>query len=280
MYPISNDNLLNVGIEACLAASNVVMDAANLPRVSSKKGKTDLVTETDLLSEKVIKSTIRSEFDDHSIMAEESGKELTQSDYLWIIDPLDGTTNFVHGYPSYGISIGLYHKCKPLLGIVMEMPNVKLYTAVNGGGAFCEGQKITPSDTETLNESLLVTGFGYEHLENWKKNMSLFKHFTDITQGVRRLGAAAIDICHVASGLVDGYWEYDLKQWDMAAGLIIASEAGCRITDIRGKQHQLEIDNVVVTNKLIHDELISESSYYLNCSLNCFSDHRLIILSI
>ena len=94
--------------------------------------------------------------------------------------------------------------------------------------------------------------------------MNLFKHFTDITQGVRRLGAAAIDICHVASGLVDGYWEYDLKQWDMAAGLIIASEAGCRITDIRGKKHQLEVDNVVVTNKLIHNELISESSSYLN----------------
>ena len=264
MSPIKSDNLLNVGIEACLAASNVIMDAANLPRVSSKKGKTALVTETDLLSEKVIKSTIRSEFDDHSIMAEESGKELTQSDYLWIIDPLDGTTNFIHGYPSYGISIGLYHKRKPLLGIVMEMPNVKLYTAVKGGGAFCEGQKITPSKTETLNESLLVTGFGYEHLENWDRNMKLFKHFTDNTQGVRRLGAAAIDICHVASGLADGYWEYDLKQWDMAAGLIIASEAGCRITDIRGKKHQLEFDNVVVTNKHIHDELISESSLYLN----------------
>ena len=146
----------------------------------------------------------------------------------------------------------------------MEMNNVKLFTAVKGGGAFCEGQKITPSKTATLNESLLVTGFGYEHLENWERNMKLFKHFTDITQGVRRLGAAAIDICHVASGLVDGYWEYDLKQWDMAAGLIIASEAGCRITDIRGKQHQLENDNVVVTNKLIHDELISESSSYLN----------------
>ena len=115
-----------------------------------------------------------------------------------------------------------------------------------------------------MNESLLVTGFGYEHLENWDRNMNLFRHFTDITQGVRRLGAAAIDICHVASGLVDGYWEYDLKQWDMAAGLIIASEAGCKITDIRGKQHQLEIDNVVVTNNLIHDELISESSSYLN----------------
>ena len=94
--------------------------------------------------------------------------------------------------------------------------------------------------------------------------MNLFKHFTDITQGVRRLGAAAIDICHVASGLVDGYWEYDLKQWDMAAGLIIASEAGCRITDIRGEKHKLEVDNVVVTNRLIHDELISESSSYLN----------------
>ena len=264
MSHIDNDNLLNVGIEACLAASNVIMDAANLPRISSQKGKTDLVTETDVLSEKVIKSTIRSEFSDHSILAEESGKEITQSKYLWIIDPIDGTTNFVHGYPSYGISIGLYYDNQPLLGIVLEMPNIKLYTAIKGKGAFCEGEKIRPSSTSSLNESLLVTGFGYDHLKNWKKNMELFKHFTDITQGVRRLGAASIDICHAACGIVDGYWEYDLKPWDMAAGIIIASESGCRITDLNGYDHELEGESIVITNNLIHDEFLAESRPYLN----------------
>lgn len=264
MSHINNDNLLNVGIEACLAASNVIIDAASLPRVSSNKGKTDLVTETDVLSEKVIKSTIRSEFSEHSIMAEESGKEITPSKYLWIIDPIDGTTNFVHGYPSYGISIGLYYENKPLLGIVLEMPNLKLYTAIKGQGAYCEGEKIRPSRTTSLNESLLVTGFGYDHLENWKRNMDLFKHFTDITQGVRRLGAASIDICHTACGIVDGYWEYDLKPWDIAAGIIIASESGCRITDLNGSDHELEGESIVITNNLIHDEFLTESSPYLN----------------
>ena len=144
------------------------------------------------------------------------------------------------------------------------MPNVKLYTAIKGYGAFCEGEKIRPSSTTSLNESLLVTGFGYDHLENWKRNMELFKHFTDITQGVRRLGAASIDICHAACGIVDGYWEYDLKPWDMAAGIIIASESGCRITDLNGYDHELEGESIVITNNLIHDEFLAESRPYLN----------------
>lgn len=264
MSPINSDNLLNVGIEACLTASNIIMDAANQPRVTSHKGKTDLVTETDLLAEQVIKSTIRSEFSDHSIMAEESKKEITDSKYLWVIDPLDGTTNFVHNYPSYGISIGLYHNNMPLIGIVLEMPNVKLYTAVKGNGAYCEGAKIKPSATNYLKDSLLVTGFGYDHLDNWHRNMDLFKHFTDITQGVRRLGAASIDICHVACGNVDGYWEYDLKPWDMAAGMIIAKEAGCRVSDLSGIDAKLDGNNLLITNDLIHNEFIKESAPYLN----------------
>ena len=120
MSHIDNDNLLNVGIEACLAASNVIMDASNLPRLSSYKGKTDLVTETDVLSERVIKSTIRSEFSDHSIMAEESGKEITQSKYLWIIDPIDGTTNFLHGIPHFAISIALKSNNEIVAGLIFD----------------------------------------------------------------------------------------------------------------------------------------------------------------
>ena len=264
MSLIDNDYLLNVGIEACLAASNLIMDAADHPRLSKNKGKTDLVTSTDIGSEEIIKSIIRSSFEDHSIFAEESGKEITTSDYLWIIDPLDGTTNFVHGYPSFGISIGIYLNKEPLMGIVLELPNKKLYTAVKNEGAFCEGLKIAPSKTDSLNESLLVTGFGYDHGDNWTLNMDLFKHFTDITQGVRRLGAASIDICHVASGKVDGFWEYDLKPWDTAAGIIIARESGCKITDMKGNDHNLNDDSILITNRRIHNEVIDQASGYLN----------------
>ena len=264
MSPINNDEILNVAVEASLAASNSIMEAVSLPRVSNFKGKTDLVTKTDIESERIIKSIIRSSFKDHSILAEETDNELTDSDYLWIIDPLDGTTNFVHGYPSFAVSIGVYWKNKPLVGMVLEMPNLKLYTAIKGEGAFCEGEKIESSDTKTLDVSLLVTGFGYDHENNWNTNMKLFKHFTDITQGVRRLGAASVDICHVACGKVDGFWEYDLKPWDTAAGILIAQESGCMITDIRGNDFRLESDNILITNRHIHDEFLEQAIAYLN----------------
>ena len=151
MPQINNDEILNVAVEASLAASNSIMEAVSLPRVSNFKGKTDLVTKTDIESERIIKSIIRSSFKDHSILAEETDNELTDSDYLWIIDPLDGTTNFVHGYPSFAVSIGVYWKNKPLVGTVLEMPNLKLYTAIKGEGAFCEGEKIDTSDTKKLD---------------------------------------------------------------------------------------------------------------------------------
>ena len=264
MSPTKNDDYLAVAVEAAIAASHIIMEALEKPRVANHKGKTDLVTETDLHSENIIKSIIRASYPDHDLLAEESEKESSQSDFLWIIDPLDGTTNFVHGYPSFAVSIGVYWKNKPLVGMVLEMPNLKLYTAIKGEGAFCEGEKIESSDTKTLDVSLLVTGFGYDHGNNWNTNMKLFKHFTDITQGVRRLGAASVDICHVACGKVDGFWEYDLKPWDTAAGILIAQESGCMITDIRGNDFRLESDNILITNRYIHDEFLEQAIAYLN----------------
>ena len=160
MSPIKNDDLLNVAVEAALAASNLVMEASDRPRVTSHKGITNLVTETDLNSEKTIKAIIRSFYDDHTILAEETGQDTNISDYLWIIDPLDGTTNFVHGYPSFAVSIGLFYKNEPLIAVVVEMPNMRMYTAIKGKGAWCEGQKIKCSETKQLERSLLVTGFG------------------------------------------------------------------------------------------------------------------------
>jgi myo-inositol-1(or 4)-monophosphatase len=253
-----SDEFLNVAVEAAIAASHIIMEALGKPRVAQFKGKTDLVTETDLLSEKVIKSIIRASFPDHDILAEESKKESSQSDFLWIIDPLDGTSNFVHGYPSFAVSIGLFFQNEPLVAVVMEMPHTKLYSAIKGEGAWCEGQSISCSQAESLNQSLLVTGFGYEHGENWKRNMRLFKHFTDTTHGVRRLGAAAVDLCHVASGKVDGFWEYDLKPWDTAAGILIAREAGCVVSQMDGSDYSIYDNNIMVGNPKIHSRLIRE----------------------
>tara|TARA_B100000029_G_scaffold116620_1_gene109530 strand:+ start:1184 stop:1975 length:792 start_codon:yes stop_codon:yes gene_type:complete len=258
MSPIKNDDLLNVAVEAAIAASHIVMNALEKPRIADHKGKTDLVTETDLLSEKSIKSIIKSFFPDHSFLAEESGIDSSESNYLWIIDPLDGTTNFVHGYPSFAVSIGLFFQNKPLVGVVMEMPNTKLYTAVKDEGAWCEGKEIRCSSIDNLEQSLLVTGFGYDHGELWERNMRLHKHFTDITQGVRRLGAAAIDMCHVASGKVDGFWEFDLSPWDTAAGILIAEEAGCSVTQLDGSKFSIYKNNILVCNPNIHADMVSQ----------------------
>ena len=192
MYPTKNDDYLAVAVEAAIAASHIIMEALEKPRVANHKGKTDLVTETDLHSEKIIKSIIRASYPDHDLLAEESVQESSQSDFLWIIDPLDGTTNFVHGYPCFAVSIGLFFQNKPLIAAVLEMPNTKLYTAIKNEGVWCEGQSFACSQTESIEKSLLLTGFGYDHDELWEMNMSLFKHFTDKSHGVRRFGAAAV----------------------------------------------------------------------------------------
>ena len=257
---LTNKNkLLDVAVEAAIASSNIIMGALENPKEVTLKGKTDLVTSVDKESEDLIKAIIKSSFPDHDFLAEESGKDGRNSDFLWIIDPLDGTTNFVHGYPSFAVSIGLFYQGNPTISVVLEMPHVKLYSAIVSEGAYCEGIRISSSSTSKLIQSLLTTGFGYKHGGLWEKNMKLFKHFTNITQGVRRLGAASIDICHVADGKIDGFWEYDLHPWDTAAGILIAKESGCIISNIEGKPYDINKDkSIVVTNPFINKSFLNE----------------------
>ena len=260
-----SNEILEVAVEASLAASNIIMEAAHNPQISNfKKSRSDLVTSTDLESEKIIKLFINKNFPKHNILAEESDIKDNSSDYLWVIDPLDGTTNFVHGYPSFSVSIGVYYKNQPIVAVVLGMPHFKLYTATINSGAWCEGEKIKSSKTNKLKDSLLVTGFGYQHGDLWEKNMDLFKIFTDKCHGVRRLGSASIDICHVATGQVDGFWEYELSPWDSAAGILIAKEAGCSISQLSGKEYNIFDNNILVTNGIIHKEMLKEFENYLN----------------
>lgn len=237
-------------------SAQIVMDAYNLPKITEYKGKTNLVTKTDRQSENIIISEIHKAFPKHGIIAEESERINAESEYQWIIDPLDGTTNFVHGYPSFGISIGILQNDEIICGIVKELPSNCTYSAIKEEGAFCDGKRIQVSSVNSLEQSLLVTGFGYEHDEKWIMNMELFKQFTDITQGVRRLGAAAIDLCHVASGKVDGFWEFDLKPWDTAAGILIVQEAGGTITKMDGSEYSINQQQLLATNGKIHDQMI------------------------
>ena len=252
---LKND-FLDTALYAAESASKLIEDST-CKSVKTFKSKTNLVTETDLESEKKIKDIIKKRFPDHNILAEESGlNKKNNSKYTWVIDPLDGTTNFVHNFPSYAVSISLIYNNDPIVGVVVEMPFMNTYWATCDSHAYCNGQIINVSNTKKLIHSLLVTGFGYDHDTIWKKNMELFKEFTKRTQGVRRLGAAAIDLCHTAIGISDGFWEYNLNPWDVCAGMLIAKRAGARISKMNGDEYSIYDREILVTNQLIHEEMI------------------------
>jgi myo-inositol-1(or 4)-monophosphatase len=251
--------LYTVACRAVNQAKTIILEAMERPRQVNYKGLTDLVTETDRQSEKVIMTTIQDAFPDHAILAEETGGVGSTSEFLWVVDPLDGTTNFVHGYPSFAVSVGVLHHGQPVVGVVAELPADHLYTAVRGQGAYRDGRRLHVSPIDRLDRALLVTGFGYQHAESWQANMELFKHFTDVTQGVRRLGAAAVDLCHVALGCVDGFWEFDLHPWDTAAGMLIVQEAGGKITRLDGEPYSIYDRQLLATNGKIHAPILAKT---------------------
>ena len=251
-------HILKVAKDAVLSSSEIIFNSVDKPRNVVHKGKSNLVTQTDRESEQNIKSIISKSFPDHGILGEETGFTKSDSPYLWIIDPLDGTTNFVHSYPSYAVSIGVLYEEQPIVGVVMELPIKKMYFSVKNEGAYCGKERISVSTISDLSQSLLVTGFGYDHGKLWEENMRLFKHFTNITQGVRRLGAASVDLCHVASGKVDGFWEFDLHPWDTAAGILIVTEAGGTISKIDGDPFMIYDNQIIASNGLIHSKFIDE----------------------
>ena len=252
------NRILDLAVTAAKGAADIILSASDQPKVVDHKGINDLVTQTDKESEQYICQVINDEFPDHGILAEESGSTLPNADFQWFIDPLDGTTNFVHDYPSFAVSIGVHQNNKPIAGCVIELPANHVYTAIKGEGAFCDDNNISVSTIKDLEKSLLVTGFGYQHGERWEHNMVLFKRFTDICQGVRRLGAAAVDLCHIASGKVDGFWEFDLHPWDSAAGILIVSEAGGKISKMDGFEYSIYDKEILVSNGLLHDQMIKE----------------------
>lgn len=265
--PIPANQLIQVVETAAKTGAQVVMEAVNKPRNIVYKGLTDLVTETDKMSEAAILEVVKKNFGDHLILGEEGGIiGDTSSDYLWCIDPLDGTTNFAHSYPSFAVSVGVLFRGNPAAAAVVEFVggpmcwNTRIFSAAAGGGAFCNGQKIHVSQTDKVEQSLLVTGFGYEHDDAWATNIELFKEFTDVSRGVRRLGAAAVDMCHVGLGIVEAYWEYRLKPWDMAAGVLIVEEAGGTVTRMDGGKFSVFDRSVLVSNGVLHSKLLERIS--------------------
>jgi len=224
--------------------------------IEYKTDSSDLVTNIDKASEKHIIDFISKEFPTHSIIAEESGLHNNSSDYKWVIDPLDGTTNFAHGLPIFSVSIGVQKNNETIYGVVYDVMRKTIYAAEKGSGAFENGRKISVNKNDILEKSVLVTGFSYNVKKNYFDPMKHFTEFLRKTRAVRRLGSAAIDFCYVANGVFDGFWEADLNPWDVCAGLLIVEEAGGKTSDYQGNKLELNSKRFLATNGKVHNKML------------------------
>ncbi len=220
------------------------------------KGEADLVTAADRDSERLITARLRERFPDHAMVAEEGGRTQAASGYCWYVDPLDGTTNYAHGLPIFAVSLGLEHDGEMLAGAVFNPVLEEMFTAVRGGGARLNGAPISVSACSELGEALLATGFP-SRKRHQNPNIHFYQHFTLTTHGMRRLGAAALDLCYTACGRFEGFWEFNLKPWDTAAGALIVREAGGRVSDMLGRAHQLHSPEILASNGKLHPALLA-----------------------
>lgn len=250
--------LLNIAIQAARSASRVILKYIDrLDSVTiSEKGKNDLVSEVDRFSEQEIIYTIRKAYPGHSILAEESGHHHQSDRYCWIIDPLDGTTNYLHGFPQFAISIAARVDDKLEVGVVYDPLRDELFSAAAGQGAQMNHRRMRVSKTPKLEDALIGTGFPFREMQNFEKYLKIFSTVLPIAQGIRRAGSAALDLAYVGCGRLDGFWESGLSEWDMAAGALLIKEAGGTITDYRGEHHYLKTGEVVAGNPKVFTSLL------------------------
>ena len=251
--------MLNFAIETAREAGSVLLEKFGRKIKISKKGDIDLVTEADLASEKLIIERIRSHYPKHSILAEESGEAIIsggENTWKWIVDPLDGTTNFAHGYPCFCVTLALEHDGEIVVGVTFDPTRNELFAAEKGKGATLNNKPIHVSKTEKLSESLIITGFPYD----FKQREDFAKHLTEFllkSRGVRRDGSAAIDMAYVACGRFDGFWEEGLHAWDVAAGVLLIEEAGGRVSYYDDSKFSIYAPPICADNGLIHAEMLT-----------------------
>ncbi len=255
------NDFLNTAIKAARLAGKVILD--NLGRISKKdigrKQTADFVTRIDRESEQIIINTIKEKFPHHFFLAEESVKEAETDKYRWIIDPLDGTTNYIHQYPVFSVSIALEYKKEIILGVIFNPLKDELFTAEKGRGAFLNGHTIKVSDVDALGNSLITTGFPFRSKGFIDMYLKLFKNVFHKVSDLRRAGSAALDLAYLACGRCEGFFEIGLSPWDIAAGDILIKEAGGVITDFGGGHDHLLTGNVVAGNPAIHEKLLIEA---------------------
>ena len=254
-------NFMSVAWEAANAAGAIIRENWQQPKTIDYKGAIDLVTSVDRECERQIVDVIRRNFPDHSILAEEeTDVDGAQNHYRWIIDPLDGTTNFVHSYPQFSVSIALEQNGRVIVGLFYDPIRNECFKAALGQGATLDSSAIRTSIANELDKSLLATGFPYDHRDFADFYLSYFKAFMIRCQGIRRGGSAALDLCYVACGRLDGFWELKLRPWDIAAASLIVTEAGGKLSDFSGKPFSIRGQETLATNGLIHDEIVRVAS--------------------
>jgi myo-inositol-1(or 4)-monophosphatase len=255
---IELQTITQIAILAAKQGGAILLDYAKKGfKIHKKEQAINLVTEADLHSEKVIIATIQHAFPEHQILSEEQGlQDIPAHAIKWIIDPLDGTTNFAHGFPMYNVSIGVEHEGTCILGVVYDPTRDELFLGQQGCGATLNDTPIHVSTTPELAEALLVTGFPYDVHTATDNNLKECCAFTLRARGMRRTGTAALDLCYIACGRLDGFWELRLKPWDTAAGKVIVEEAGGKITNYVGEPYSIYGDTLLATNGLIHQEMI------------------------
>ncbi len=256
MSMVSGAELLSIAIKSARAAGNVINKRINTPKRVSYKGIVDLVTDVDRLCEKTIMTIINKRFPSHAILTEELGSVPGHSDYRWIIDPIDGTTNFYHAYPFVSVSIALEYKGSVTIGVVYDPIKKELFYARKGAGAFLNKKRLHVSGVDAIEHALLSTGFPYDLRTSSENNLDNWIKIIRKAQAIRRDGSAALDLCYVAAGRFDGFWEMKLKPWDVAAGSLIVSEAGGTVTDFHGDRYSIYTDHIVAANPHLHHILL------------------------
>lgn len=247
---------LQTAIDAAREAGSIQLSRLDKKHHVEFKGEINLVTEVDRACEKLINEKIQGTYPGHDFLAEEGSGKRRDSDYKWIVDPLDGTINYAHGYPLFCTSIALEHKGKIVLGVVYEPNHDELFYAEEGSGSHLNGKKIRVSKTAELIGSLLATGFSYNIKKARRNNVNYFKNMLLAAQAVRRDGVAAVDLCYTACGRYDGFWELNLFPWDVAAGYIIVSEAGGCVSDFSGNPFNVYEKEIAASNSLVHRLLL------------------------
>ncbi|MDJ0663424.1 MAG: inositol monophosphatase family protein [Acidimicrobiia bacterium] len=247
-------NDLELALQAATTGADVVRAGFGSHRVTEQKGRLDPVTEIDHASEMAIVDMINRHRPEDGLLGEE-GSSRDSTGRRWIIDPLDGTVNFIHGIPHVGISVALYDGLRPLVGVVVDALGGEVFSATAGGGAYLNGDSITVSGFDDLHRAVVVTGFPYDHDEYASSYAATLGEVLAHVNGIRRLGSAALDFCWVAAGRFDGYWEYSLGPWDCAAGVLIAAEAGAVVTDALGHPYSIESRHFVAANPRLHSRL-------------------------